>query len=80
MCFSLFLARAPFEQSAEAGDWNAGERGLAALQRAEDFERSLEVTADYAARQSFLWGGFLKNRARGHRRAPVSRIISVEFV
>ncbi|CAE7534510.1 hyi [Symbiodinium natans] len=33
-----------------AGDWNAGERGLAALQRAEDFERSLEVTADYAAR------------------------------
>eukprot|EP00439_Symbiodinium_sp_Y106_P066274 s4128_g10.t1 len=33
-----------------AGDWTAGERGLAAGASREDFERSLSVTVDYAAR------------------------------
>ncbi|CAE7214298.1 hyi [Symbiodinium sp. CCMP2592] len=33
-----------------AGDWTAGERGLAAGASREDFERSLSITVDYAAR------------------------------
>ena len=36
----------------KAGNWADGERGLAALQRPDDFEQSLRVTAEYAERPS----------------------------